>query len=234
MVDVPPDHLRYSPVPDVDAEGLMAPPWVKYPNLPNGSAGWHTEFGQEYWLRFAGWYRAQPAAVRRRFRARYPEPPSWVGVWRGAAGSPWAKWRRPLVAAAVVVGVLAGVGFGIWSDRDMGPPRDELVRRLTADLSVVATPEEAEAVIPGCGTVRLPSGEWVTGVGVNGHSWKRAKDTLVVRDSRGQVRAFVGHVCGPRWMPGYFPPNHPDFPNLDAFYAFLTETGFTEYRPPGP
>ena len=141
---------------------------------------------------------------------------------------------RALTVVAVLVLLLAAVWFGVWADRYRGPPREELVRRLIADLGVAATPEDAEAAIPECGTVRFPSGEWVTGVGVNSHSGKRAKDTLVVRDSRGRVRAFVGHVCGPTWMPQYFPVNSPSFPDLAAFDAFLTEQGFTEYVLPGP
>src|SRR5687767_12570935 len=106
-----------------------------------------------------------------------------------------------LIVVVVTVALLAAVWFAVWAERDLGPPRDELVSRLTTELGAVSSAEEAEAAVPGCGTVRFPSGEWVTGVGVDSHSWKRAKGTLVVRDSRGRVRAFVGHVCGPHWMP---------------------------------
>jgi hypothetical protein len=106
------------------------------------------------------------------------------------------------------------------------------VRETSSTLQAVTTPEEAEGAINRCGTVHFPNGEWVTGVGIDSHSWRRAKDTLAVRDSRGQVKVFVGHVCGPTWMPNYFPKDHPDFTTLEAFYAFLTEWGFKPYTQP--
>jgi hypothetical protein len=98
-VDLPPDHRRYSPIPDLDDEGFMPPPWAKYPNIRYGSVGWHMGFGEEYWLRFAHWYEAQPASVRDRVRDKYPEPPGWAGAWarafgRGSAAEPGAAADR--------------------------------------------------------------------------------------------------------------------------------------------
>ena len=131
--------------------------------------------------------------------------------------------------ALVVIGCVAAVAFvtAEWG----GPPRDQFVRETSEILQAVSSPEEAENAIKRCGTVHFPNGEWVTGIGIDGHSQRRAKNTLVVRDSRGQVKAFVGHVCGPNWMPRYFPPNHPSFSTLEAFYVFLTEWG-KPYTPP--
>jgi hypothetical protein len=129
--------------------------------------------------------------------------------------------------------LLGCAGLVLWLVSEWrGPTQDEFIRQTSAALETATSAEEAEATIADCGTVRLPSGEWVTGVGVNSHSSKRAKGTLVLRDSRGQVKSFVGHVCGPRWMPGYFPTNHRDFLNLDAFYAMLTVMNFQPYTPP--
>jgi hypothetical protein len=140
----------------------------------------------------------------------------------------WVSRIGPIVCLALAGGC---IWFARYSDRARGLPRDEEVRRLTTALESCPDPECAKASIEHCGTVRFPNGEWVNGVGIDSHSWKRAKDTLVVRDSRGRIRAFVGHVCGPEWMPRYFPENHPSFQSLKDFYAFLTEWGFTEYTP---
>jgi hypothetical protein len=147
---------------------------------------------------------------------------------------PAEYWAARITPLALLVMFAGCVGFGIWNDRYLGPPRDEFVRTNAAILTEVSSPEEAESRIKNCGTLRFPNGDWVTGVGVNSHSSKRAKDTMVVRDSRGQVKAYVGHYCGPNWMPGYFPENHPDFSTLDKVYAFLPEWGFKEYSPPEP
>jgi hypothetical protein len=139
---------------------------------------------------------------------------------------------KVLFIAVPVVVVLGCVGAIVRvAPESGGPTRDEFVRESSSILQAVSSPQEAEGAIKRCGTVYFPNGEWVTGVGIDSHSWRRAKDTLVVRDSRGQVRAFVGHVCGPNWMPRYFPPNHPSFMTLEAFYAFLAEWG-KPYTPP--
>jgi len=138
----------------------------------------------------------------------------------------WVVRILPPILLLVAAGC---VGFGIHANRNMGPPRDEFVRQTTAAWSEVSSPEEAEARIPGCGTIRYSNGEWVTGVGADGHSWKRAKDTFVCRDSRGRVKAYVGHVCGPDWMPRAFPTYRSDFRSLEDFYAYLKEAGFEEY-----
>jgi hypothetical protein len=126
-----------------------------------------------------------------------------------------------------------GIWYQVWMNKARGPSRDQFVREMSAVLANVSSPEDAEARIENCGTLRFPDGEWLTGVGVDGHSWKRAKDTMVVLDSRGQVKAYVGHYCGSNWMPRYFPLNHPDFSTLDKVYAFFEDWGFREYSPAG-
>jgi len=142
-------------------------------------------------------------------------------------------WVVRILPPTLLLVAAACVGFGIHANKNAGPPRDEFVRRTMVALSGIGSPEDAETRVPGCGAIRYPNGEWVVGVGVDGHSWKRAKNTLVCRDSRGQVNAFVGHVCGPKWMPAAFPTHRSDFRSLEDFYAYLKESGFEEYKP-GP
>ena len=138
-------------------------------------------------------------------------------------------WVVRILPPTLLLVAAACVGFGIRANKNAGPPRDEFVRQTTALLSEVSSPEEAEARVPGCGTIRYPNGEWVIGVGVDGHSWKRAKNTFVCRDSSGRVQAFVGHVCGPNWMPAAFPTHRSDFRSLNDFYEYLQESGLKEY-----
>jgi hypothetical protein len=137
---------------------------------------------------------------------------------------------RLSVFSVLLVAAVVFAAAGLWG-RYVGPPREKFVRDVGAALEGVRSPEEAEQAIPRCGTLRFPNGEWVCGIGIDGHSMKQAKDTLVVRDSRGQVRAFVGHVCGPTYMPGYF-QTVPYVKSLDDFYAHLQELGRTEYPVP--
>lgn len=53
--------------------------------------------------------------------------------------------------------------------------------------------------------------------------------TLVVKDSRGAIRAFFGHVCGPRFLEGQLERAK----SLDDFYDHcLPEWHFQEYEWP--
>jgi hypothetical protein len=45
----------------------------------------------------------------------------------------------------------------------------------------------------------FPTGEWVVGVAKDSHAWfstYTGGGTAVLKDSRGRVRCFFGHVCG--------------------------------------
>jgi hypothetical protein len=71
------------PVPDIDDEGLMVPPWIKFPNLPLESMGWRMGMGEDYLHRaFGGWYNKQLRATHKRLWVKYPEPPGWTGFYR--------------------------------------------------------------------------------------------------------------------------------------------------------
>ena len=134
--------------------------------------------------------------------------------------------RRLAILAAVVFGLVGAgiVGLWVYVDRSRGLPRDPEIRRLADALAAAPTPEDAEGSVEDCVAIRFSNGEWVCCVGINSHSWKRARDTIVVRDSRGQRRVFIGHVCGPRFMDGYARPQL----SLDGFYSELATGGFTE------
>lgn len=56
-------------------------------------------------------------------------------------------------------------------------------------------PEVAKARYPDVETKKYTNGEWIFGVCRDSHG-PPPRDTIVVKDSRGPVRAFFGHVCG--------------------------------------
>lgn len=74
------------PVPDLDEESLMIPPWVKYPNIPKGSVGWRMGIGEEYChILFPTWWSRQTRKVRLRVREKYPEPAGWSDFYANMA-----------------------------------------------------------------------------------------------------------------------------------------------------
>jgi hypothetical protein len=84
MEKPPLDHPRHSPVAEVDDEGLLIPPWVKYPNIRRGTHGWEAGYGGEYMSRFHEWWGAQPADVRGRAMDKYKDAGEWSGFWKAA------------------------------------------------------------------------------------------------------------------------------------------------------
>src|SRR5690349_12928592 len=106
--------------------------------------------------------------------------------------------RLALIGAILLLVCLGGFFGFFWAaaaGSDSGSP--ELAEEWRATLSSVRDPSEAAARIPDTQIVRFPDGEWVIGLSANSHGvWVRGGGTVVVKDSRGQVRAFFGHVCG--------------------------------------
>lgn len=52
----------------------MEPPWLAFPAIPLGSAGWRMGEGEEYWGKFHFWYLKLQRAQRERYAAEHPEP----------------------------------------------------------------------------------------------------------------------------------------------------------------
>jgi hypothetical protein len=139
-------------------------------------------------------------------------------------------WILAAVAGCVVLGGCGGL-YAIWltiAINDRGSP--ELAMEWRAILQAAPGPEEAVAADPEVVVLRFPNGEWVFGKSQNSHGcWRRGGGTLVVRDSRGRVRAFFGHICGPRYMQDAY---GRDNPSLDAFYGRVLEYNKIEYTFP--
>ena len=73
--------------------------------------------------------------------------------------------------------------------------------------------------------MRFDDGAWLFGLCQSSHGvWKRGGGTVVVKDSKGQVRAFFGHVCGDgalgdRW----------EQDSLAEYYHETLKCGFVEH-----
>jgi hypothetical protein len=76
------DPFPDPPVPEIDGDGLMVPPWIKFPNIPLGSMGWRMGMGELYWARFVNWFRAQSTEIRAQVAAKYPEDEDWADFYQ--------------------------------------------------------------------------------------------------------------------------------------------------------
>jgi hypothetical protein len=101
-----------------------------------------------------------------------------------------------------------------------------LARQWQRRIAPVTTVEDTKNSGPDIQCVKFPNGEWVCGLARDSHGWRQGGGTLVVKDSRGQMRVFFGHVCGAQPC---FLVTPGDLKNLDAFYKYInTHWGFTE------
>ncbi len=144
--------------------------------------------------------------------------------------------RRKLVTTILaVLGTLLLLGCGgaflfvvmVFSSNNRGSP--ELAAEWKAELEACRDPEEASQRLPRAFTKRFADGEWVIGLAQDSHgAWRRGGGIVVVKDSRGDVRAFFGHVCGEHaFARGY------DASSLDKFYNRLLEGDiFAEHKFP--
>ncbi|MBP3958561.1 hypothetical protein J8F10_25205 [Gemmata sp. G18] len=105
-------------------------------------------------------------------------------------------------------------------------------RRLKTEMESIPDPDTALQLHPDWDTLRFPNGEWVFGHGISSHDHLRlGSGTQVVKDSRGHVRIFFGHVCGPNGGIGAF-HGASSAKSLDDFYRQLSEPfGFHEWVP---
>lgn len=121
--------------------------------------------------------------------------------------------------------LLAASIFALWLEFaaviDRGSP--ELAGEWRADLETYATPEDASQADPTIQIVKFENGDWVMGRAQNSHGfWHRGGGTMVIKDSRGKIQAFAGHVCGPNFL------SFAQKPSLDAFYKYLEDCEFVE------
>src|SRR5215218_10203954 len=106
-----------------------------------------------------------------------------------------AKRRRVLLLVLGLTGIAAipcglfGVFWVASAGSDRGSP--SLAAEWKADLLAAAGPDDAAARDPEVVVLRFADGGWAFGKAQDSHGvWRRGGGTLVVRDSRGRVRAF--------------------------------------------
>lgn len=134
------------------------------------------------------------------------------------------KWL-PLVVAALLLlaigGFVAFVALGSYLEGGTGSMAE--ARRLRPVVEAMPSPTksgtdyEAEAL-----RIVFPNGEWVVGVAKNSHgmySQLTGGGTVVLRDSRGRVRCFFGHVCGS----GRIGQDTPKVDSLDGLDEVLSK-----------
>lgn len=107
-----------------------------------------------------------------------------------------------------------------------------VARRLKAEMEPIADPDEALRQHPDWFVLRFPNGEWMFGYGYDSHGFRVGHGTLVVKDSRGQVRVFFGHVCGTNACLDSYSPHY--WKSLDDFYKDWWMSGgpLREWVPP--
>jgi hypothetical protein len=100
-----------------------------------------------------------------------------------------------------------------WRDRFQAIPDPETARNRYSEIHVK----------------QFENGEWIFGICTDSHSSHRG-GTVVVKDSRGAIRAYFGHVCGRYFIDGLFTKSNSldDFYTCSAWETFY----FKEYKFP--
>jgi hypothetical protein len=140
-------------------------------------------------------------------------------------GRQFRKWGLVVTAVALLalIGYVAYfvIGFVYYQGGSGSMAEAQRLRPVVEAMP----PPSASAVYYRAGAVGVvfPSGEWVVGVVKDSHGmYSRLKGggTVVLKDSRGRVRCFFGHVCGS----GNIGQEAPGvFDSLDAHDAYLAK-----------
>lgn len=65
-----------------DINNPMAPPWLMYPHIRNGSIGWRMGYGEDYIYEFIDWYFALTEDEKKQFQRLFPTPKGWLGWYK--------------------------------------------------------------------------------------------------------------------------------------------------------
>lgn len=127
------------------------------------------------------------------------------------------------IAASFLVMIPVGlVGiFLVWICFEGGSGSADAAKELIREIKILG-PDSEPLPISGYATKKYDNGEWIVGVGKDSHGFfakLNGGGTLVVKDSRGDIRCFLGHVCGP----GGLRDRLSCTMSLDDFYKELIE-----------
>lgn len=59
----------------------MAPPWLMYPEISNGSIGWRMGYGEHYMCHFIEWLESLTESEQKKYQQMFPEPKQWRGFY---------------------------------------------------------------------------------------------------------------------------------------------------------
>jgi hypothetical protein len=139
-------------------------------------------------------------------------------------------WRKPVLVVLIVAPSVVALFFLLVASTGTGSP--EGATRLWALVAPIPDPESGQGCDPEYGYKWFPNGEWVLGISRDSHGILckfNGGGTVVFKDSRGQIRCFFGHICGPG---GHRSLLHQP-KSLDELYDKLTNSYlFTEYHLP--
>ena len=127
----------------------------------------------------------------------------------------------------LVVGAIGGYWW-LGMRMSMGDGSMDEAKRLRPIVAGITGPDDHTGEA-GHRAFRFPNGEWVAGVAKDSHAlyaqWTGG-GTVVLKDSRGRVRCFFGHVCGSGNVTGGRRPT-----SLDELDTAITNN-FAEQRWP--
>jgi hypothetical protein len=131
----------------------------------------------------------------------------------------------PIIAVALLLLVIGGfvAFFALGSYLEGGTGSMAEARRLRPLVEAMPQPTTSAADYK-TGTVAVvyPSGEWVVGVAKDSHGlYTRLTGggTVVLKDSRGRVRCFFGHLCGGGRIGQEAVPKIDSLDTLDVYLA---------------
>ena len=155
---------------------------------------------------------------------------SHCGAEWQAAAQRTSIWPGPVGLALILGTMFLLLFFCLILSDGSGSPSG--AARLRAIVEPIENPGAGEGIDPEYYARRFANGEWILGVSRDSHGLfcrLRGGGTVVFKDSRGCIRCFFGHLCGPRapkWMLG-------EAQSLDDVYDLLTnQHRFTEYEWP--
>jgi hypothetical protein len=136
------------------------------------------------------------------------------------------KWL--LTIGLLPVALLVGFFISWWAISDGSDEGSvSLAREWRTELQSIQTPEEAAEKRLPFFVIRLQHGDWIIGRTQPSHGiWYRGGGTVVLKDSRGRIQAFHGHVCVP-WSGSVSPPD-ADSLTLDEYYLWLRSRRFQD------
>ena len=83
----------------------LLPVWIAFPKIPWGSVGWRMGAGEDYWHRWATWFKGTSPSARAQYKAAWPEPEGWEDFYsfiETDALPGWFQDRQAKIAEAAV------------------------------------------------------------------------------------------------------------------------------------